>query len=260
MIAYLCRHTLRGLSLRYCSSVNLPELLFATSSELIDLAGSDDDARALPRNFSGGSHDRALYISALCSALVQMVRLNDTTALALSRRYKESFVNLDRKWNWRRTAARRNLGEPDGRMFEKIVHFDLSHVGRADIRLEGCLSTLAWLNGGSLRTLDISGLTHVSHHDLAVLSCATKSKLKTLGTCCPELPTEQSSCFTFVCLSKVRELDLSNTRYFDGENAGVAMVMLTALRSLTVSVNLFLSAALFFSLTQHVSPAGQYKC
>ena len=238
LVAYLCRHTLRGLSLRYCSGVNLPELLFATSSELIDLAGSEDDARALPRNFSGGSHDRALYISALCSALVQMVRLNDTTALALSRRYKESFINLDRKW--RRT---RHLGETDERMFAKIVHFDLSHVGRADIRLEGCLSTLAWLNGGSLRTLDISGLKHVSHHDLTVLSCATKSTLKTLGTqSCAELPTEQNSCFTFVCLSKIRELDLSNTRYFDAGNSGVAMVMLTSLRSLTVRVNLFASA------------------
>lgn len=232
LIAYLCRHTLRGLSLRYCCSVNLPELLFATSSELIDIAGSEDDAMALPCNFSGGSHDRALYISALCSALVLMARLNDSTALALSRRYKESFINLDRKW--RRTAARRNLGKPDERMFAKIVHFDLSHVGRADMRLEGCLSTLAWLNDGSLRTLDISGLTTVSHHDITVLSCATKTTLKTLGTCCPELPTEQSSCFTFVCLSKVRELDLSNTRYFDGENAGVAMVMLTSLRSLTL--------------------------
>ena len=83
-----------------CEDVHLPKLLMSLADELIDLAGSDDDHRALPPYFVGDDNDRSLYIAALCSVLVQMMRVQSdaTQTLAMSNRYQASFEKLDSKW------------------------------------------------------------------------------------------------------------------------------------------------------------------
>ena len=146
LIAYVCRSTLRCLSLRECKAVNLPKLLMSASDELIDLAGSDDDHRVLPPLFEGDNNDRSLYIAALCSVLVQMMRVHDNVGeiLHLSQRYMASFKKLDEKWYTNEERDR------EDRLFSKLEVLDISHVGNSNIRLEGCIATIAWLNGGKL--------------------------------------------------------------------------------------------------------------
>eukprot|EP00571_Detonula_confervacea_P005886 CAMPEP_0172330892 /NCGR_PEP_ID=MMETSP1058-20130122/61640_1 /TAXON_ID=83371 /ORGANISM="Detonula confervacea, Strain CCMP 353" /LENGTH=318 /DNA_ID=CAMNT_0013048127 /DNA_START=487 /DNA_END=1440 /DNA_ORIENTATION=- len=215
IIAYICRRTLRCLSLRECVGVDLPRLLMCHSDELIDLAGSEDDHRVLPPNFEGDDNDRRLYITALCSVLVQMNRVHDNVAdiLHMSQRYMASFKKLDKKWAtiWGSSEERSS----EGRMFGQLENLDLGYVGTEDIRLEGCLSIIAWLNEGRLKQVDLEGLTTISHFDISVLGSTSRNNLQRLNaSSMTDLPSAHSSCFFFHNLKNISELDLSGYNHW----------------------------------------------
>ncbi|KAL7550524.1 hypothetical protein ACHAWF_013743 [Thalassiosira exigua] len=251
IIAYVTRNTLRCLSIRGCDQVHLPKLLMAASDELIELAGSDDDHRALPPNYAGDSNDRSLYIAALCSVLVQMMRVHDNVGeiLHMSQRYMASFKKLDEKWStvWGLSGDR----DRGARMFGNLEVLDLGHVGSEDIRLEGCLATIAWLNGGKLKQVDLEGLKSVSHFDISVLGSTSGTNLKRLNaSAMTEMPSEHSACFFFHTMKNILELDLSGCNFWEGNSKGVALVFLTGLRSLKLDYTNITDSILVTVLTK----------
>eukprot|EP00580_Thalassiosira_gravida_P017539 CAMPEP_0201662338 /NCGR_PEP_ID=MMETSP0494-20130426/4446_1 /ASSEMBLY_ACC=CAM_ASM_000839 /TAXON_ID=420259 /ORGANISM="Thalassiosira gravida, Strain GMp14c1" /LENGTH=708 /DNA_ID=CAMNT_0048140671 /DNA_START=62 /DNA_END=2189 /DNA_ORIENTATION=+ len=253
LIAYVCRSTLRCLSLRECKSVNLPKLLMSASDELIDLAGSEDDHRALPPNFKGDTNDRSLYIAALCSVLVQMMRVHDNVGeiLHMSQRYMASFKKLDDKWStiWGLNVLERR--NKDDRLFGNLEVLDIGHVGNSNIRLEGCIATIAWLNGGKLKQVDLEGLENVSHFDVSVLGSTSRNNFKRLNaSSITDLPSEHSSCFFFHAMKNISELDLSGCKHWQGNSKGVALVFLTNLRSLKLDNTDIKEAVLVTVLTK----------
>ena len=108
-------------------------------------------------------------------------------------------------------------------------------MGREETRLEGCLATIAWLNGGKLKQIDLEGLTSVSHFDISVLGSTSCNNLKRLDcSAMTDVPSDNSSCFFFQSMKNIRELDLSNCKHWGINSKGVALVFLTNLRSLKV--------------------------
>jgi len=71
----------------------------ASADELVDLAGSDDDGRTLPPDFDEDDNGRSLYVAALCSVLVRMMRVHGNVGdmLRLSQQYRASFRKLAMK-------------------------------------------------------------------------------------------------------------------------------------------------------------------
>jgi len=251
LVAYVCRSTLRCLSLRGCKSVNLPKLLMSASDELIDLAGSEDDHRALPPKFEGDNNDRSLYIAALCSVLVQMMRVHDNVGeiLHLSQRYMASFKKLDDKWSsiWGVNEEK----DKEDRLFGNLEVLDIGHIGDDSIRLEGCIATIAWLNGGKLKQVDLEGLKNVSHFDVSVLGSTSRNNFKRLNaSAITDLPSEHSSCFFFHAMKNISELDLSGCKHWEGNSKGVALVFLTNLISLKLDNTDIKEAVLVTVLTK----------
>ena len=135
-------------------------------------------------------------------------------------------------------------------MFGQLEVLDLGNVGNDNIHLEGCLATIAWLNGGKLKEVDLEGLKTVSHFDVSVLCSTARVNIRRLNaSAMTDLPSEHSSCFFFHTMKNISELDLSGYNHWSG-NSGVAIVFLDQLKSLKLDDTNIKEAILVTVLTK----------
>ena len=69
-----------------------------------------------------------------------------------SQRHMIEYKRLEQEWResyWNETAItdREQQVEEESPIFGQLEQLDISLIGNRGIRLEGCLATIAWLNG-----------------------------------------------------------------------------------------------------------------
>mmetsp|Transcript_32298 Transcript_32298/g.55119 ORF Transcript_32298/g.55119 Transcript_32298/m.55119 type:complete len:383 (+) Transcript_32298:41-1189(+) len=180
-----------------------------------------------------------------------MMRVHDNVGeiLHLSQRYMASFKKLDEKWSsiWGLNHER----DKKDRMLSQLEVLDIGYVGNRNIRLEGCIATIAWLNGGKLKQVDLEGLKNISHFDISVLGSTSRNNFKRLNaSAIMDLPSEHSSCFFFHAMKNIKELDLSGVNHWEGNSKGVALVFLTNLINLKLDNTDITEAVLLTVLTK----------
>ena len=257
LIAYCCRDTLRSLSLRGCSKVNLMELLCARIQHMgMLLANSDDEegrgaARLppqaiLPPTFAGDPSNTGWSYTAYrreyslsIEQTVQLLQPSLGVYLEVSKSRESDFLRFEEQklLNTNSTTSINN-------MFGKLEHLDVGHIGESGYNISGCLAAIAWLNGGCIRELNIAGLEKITTVELNLLAMCSGERLQVL-----EMPASLMTppfvggilpsrlyIFQFHVPSMLTELDLSclSSSIVSGDVDGTMFCFLSKLRKCRV--------------------------
>ena len=259
LIAYCCRDTLRSLSLRACSKVNLMELLCARIQHMgMLLANSDGEegrgaARLppqaiLPPAFAGDPSNAGWSYTAYrreyalsIEQTVQILQADDSLGdyLIVSKSRESDFLRFEEQklLNTKSTSSINN-------MFGKLEHLDIGHIGESGYKISGCLAAIAWLNGGCIRELNIAGLEKITTVELNLLATCSGERLQVLempaSLMIPpfigEIPPSNLYIFEFHVPSMLTELDLSclSSSILSGDVDGTKFSFLSKLRNCRV--------------------------
>jgi len=258
LISYICRDTLKSLNLRGCEKVHLPKLLALAAFDLSTLINDnvDNHQAILPPNYVR-SHDtisKRQYYSNLFNSMKIMFRVVDDDTMAdwieSSRSHMSRYKTLEQQWResyWNESTdqqqqqqQQQQQEEEESPFFGKLEQLDISLIGNRSIRLEGCLATIAWLNGGRLRHVNTSGLDSVLQSDLAILASTSQENLQSLSTSASSIdeplppgdPSYHSQhLIAFFYSMRCRDLDLSHCQRF------MLSATLNNLRSLKLDYN-----------------------
>ncbi|KAL7541280.1 hypothetical protein ACHAWF_006911 [Thalassiosira exigua] len=158
LVSYLCRGTLKSLNLRGCQGVCLPALLAATSYDIMTLVreNTNDNRQAiLPRNFVGNPESLStdIWFSALQKSMDAFRSMGGYRELVRKSRHNmKEYKCLEKEWK-----GEFSLGErKEGNIFGRLENLDIGLIDQT-YRIWGCLATIAWLNGGRLRQIDLTG-------------------------------------------------------------------------------------------------------
>jgi len=236
LMAYCCRDTLRGLNLRGCENVYLTEILLPTMFEMRDVCihminnfeqptlNRDAFISLLPPSFVRDTLDDYAFLRTYCvnfmtatdhmGSIRQMDNWNGFAQSA------QSYASQFKLFEERLTASER---KSDARLFGMLEQLDVSNTEKRSHRLQGCLSAIAWLSGGRLREVNISGLSTVSGADLIMLALTSGPRLKILEASSslsqirhtdPPVPINH----IFSVANNISELDLSCCNAFVAES------------------------------------------
>jgi hypothetical protein len=239
IIAFVCRSTLRCLSLRGCQSVRLTTLLYAHAracpvTELFRWWDSGEDVSVIRSQLTGSSSDNsfltASYVKALIDALLPLVNVNGPIFAQLqdeSERLMDLCKEYEERWKNHYGWVDRN---DEHSLFGRLEKLDISdsypiHGCDAEVRV---LAVISWLNKGRLREIDMSGLS-VSPHVVSALALANGPRLRCIEVSSLRI-TNLSSLTSLICMRGVSELDLSCSN--DLINNRTTFVEMENLRSL----------------------------
>eukprot|EP00986_Skeletonema_menzelii_P003256 scaffold976_cov131-Skeletonema_menzelii.AAC.3 len=215
IISFVCRRTLRCLSLRGCKLAKLTTLLYshAMVCPLNQFAqwwdSGEDNLSVLRRNLMGESdNDNSFlspaYVEAFIDALQPLfngqvfTQIQDESAslMSLCNEYEES-------WGRQRHDKQSLFGQ-----LEKL---DISNTfptlyNSAFPELTRVFAVISWLNKGKLREINLTGLC-ISSHAVSALAFASGPRLKCLEI--SSLSRSQERWTSLICVRGVCELDLS---------------------------------------------------
>lgn len=243
LIAYLCRDTLRCLNLRSCELVDLTRMLMADTFDVVDLVlptVNGNHRLMVPPNFVGDPDALSAngFTKALVTSTVEVIRAHSNEDIVNASRQLLSACKTTEQSLLNRTGWNQRRGE---RMFAQLEQLDIAMIGNRSIRLDGMVAIIAWLAGGRLRQVDLSGLNNILPSDLCVLACVSSptlsslSAMSTLTTPFPLTIAPPSIKFHFFrAMENISELDLSCCTNMDFRDAGdgAILAILTTLRSL----------------------------
>lgn len=225
IVSYICRSTLRCLSLHGCESVQLAYLLYshAMSCPLNVIVqwreSEEDDLSVLRRNLTiGGNNDENSFLTpAYVDVFIKALQpLSDGPAFARERRRSENLMRLCReyeeRWGQRYGWAERH---DEHSLFGQLEKLDLSNTAPKYSRLvEPVLmrtfAIISWLNKGKLREINLSGLA-VPPDVVSALAFASGSCLRCIEVSSmldTHIPTSRPWA-SLICVRGVCELDLS---------------------------------------------------
>ena len=225
LISYICRDTLKHLNLHGCERVFLPELLIAVGVDLVhsilplirNYFNNHSDS-VLPPNFVGNSNavrPSPSYHHALIDSLSEMVMVgNPAINYHRSQQHFTKYKTLEQQWT---PGGGRNESEAIT-IFGQLESLDIGLVGNKRTRIEGCITTIAWLSGGRLRHVNLCGLENIADADLLVLSSLSQNRLQSMNASSIKIkPTSDGHSFLprLVRFDVLSELDFSCCDVFD---------------------------------------------
>ncbi len=222
IVSYICRSTLRCLSLRGCESVQLGYLLYshAMSCPLNMFVqwreSEEDDLSVLRRNLTmGGNSDENSFLTpAYVDAFIKALKpLLDRPTFETEREISENLMKLCKICEQRRGQRHGGAERHDEHsLFGQLEKLDVSNtipIRLSEPEFMRTFAVISWLNKGKLREINLSGLL-VPPDVVSALALASGSRLRcievsSLSTHIPTLrPWTSLNCVRGVC-----ELDLS---------------------------------------------------
>ncbi len=225
IVSFICRSTLRCLSLRGCESVHLATLLYshAMACPLNVFAqwreSEEDDLSVLRRNLTmgGNNNDNSFLTPSYVDAFIEALQpLLDIPAPAPYREASERLVEICKEneevWGQRHGWAERH---DEQSLFGQLEKLDISniyprHYGLAESVLPRTFAVISWLNKGKLREINLSGLL-VPPDVVSALAFASGPRLRCIEVSSmlnTRIPTPRPWT-SLICVRGVCELDLS---------------------------------------------------
>ena len=223
IIAFVCRSTLRCLSLRGCESVKLTTLLYSHAREfpvnqLLQWWYSGDDISVLRHNvMEGNNNDNSFltrdYVDFVIAAMKCIVdgpvftteQDESERLLGLCKEYEERWTNHH---GWVDRHGEHSL-------FGQLEKLDISDsypkFCLSDPELTGVFAVISWLNKGKLREINLSGLS-ISPHAVSSLALASGSRLQCIEVSYLRVTGDfraDQTWTSFIDVKDVCELDLS---------------------------------------------------
>ncbi|KAK1739467.1 hypothetical protein QTG54_010010 [Skeletonema marinoi] len=189
IIAFVCRSTLRCLSLRGCESVKLTTLLYSHAREfpvnqLLQWWYSGEDISVLRHNvMEGNNNDNSFitrdYVDVVIAALKRIVdgpvftteQDESERLLGLCKEYEERWTN---HYGW---VDRRGEQPLFGRLEKLDISDSYPIFCLSDPELAGVVAIISWFNRGKLREINLSGLS-ISPYAVSSLALASGSRLQ----------------------------------------------------------------------------------
>ena len=202
VLAWVCRATLKSLKIRECSGVKLPRLLFGECWKVKERLSKyiSYPHKCIPPD-PVDRHNPLVgtspFVEVLQMACLEMVEAHGQGILEASNRMLAAVRNA------------KVMEENNIELFGRLETLDVSLTGNTRTKFEGCISTIAWLNGGRLREIYMFGLSNLTTFDISVLNRTCGSRIQVaeydvslgpLDTDIPDVMWPRSLC----------QLDISN--------------------------------------------------
>ena len=152
--------------------------------------------------------------------------------------------------------------EPVGgvELFGRLEELDIGHIGSSRSNYQGCIATIAWLNGGRLRKINMNGISIVSIYDINVLHGICGPRLHVFE---PDVSVARpSEAPNIIWGTNLRELDLAHCSGLIKDGSVSFLSFLRQLRSLRLDCVEFNEDGLldFVSNTQNLLRLSIQQC
>ncbi len=226
IISYICRRTLRCLSVSGCKSVSISTLLFSHAracplNVFAQWRDSGEDVSVLRRNLRGENNDdnsflTPAYVEALIEALHPVL---NSPLLVESDRIMRLCKEYEERW------GHRQADRHEEKLFGQLEKLDISDNTST---YDGVLVVISWLNKGKLREINLSSL-FLHPHAVSALAYASGPHLKCMDISSSKTVTRPFHVrpppppwTSLICVRGVCELDLSSCHALVNESTNIS--------------------------------------